>query len=106
MLFGWPKWQLESDKQRLDRYAEEKEGRKQYRKEQKNKNTRQYFYKKPKTEAEIKAEKLEEDTKTLFKLNKAQQVDSLRQLGLTTDAIKRLKYEQDRVNKIIELSNK
>jgi hypothetical protein len=106
MFLGWPKWQLESIVQKTERYAEEKEGRKQERKRIKDSKTRQYYYKKPKTQEEIEAEKLAADTKTLFKLNKAEQIDSLRSLGLTTDAIKRLKYEQDRVNKILELTKK
>ena len=105
MLLGWPKWQLENEKQKADRFAEEKEGRKEYRQYVKNKNIRKY---KPMTLKQAadkkKAEKLAEQTKTLFKLKKAEQIDSLRQLGLTTDAIKRLKYEEDRVNKIIELN--
>ena len=106
MFMGWPKWQLEDDKQRLDRYQKEKEGRKEYREEVKRRNTRQYYPKKFKTKEQLAADKLAEQQKTLFKLNKSAQIDSLRQLGLTTDAIKRLKYEQDRVDKIIELSTK
>ena len=104
MLLGWPKWQLESDKQRLDRYSEEKEGRKKYRAEEKKKNTRQYFPKSLPTKEQYKAQELKKQSDTLFKLSKSEQIDSLRTLGLTTDAIKRLKYEQDRVNKIIELN--
>ena len=39
-------------------------------------------------------------------LNKPEQVKSLIELGLSTEEIKELKYEIDRVNKIIELQNK
>tara|TARA_R110002020_G_scaffold118140_2_gene270091 strand:- start:347 stop:10285 length:9939 start_codon:yes stop_codon:yes gene_type:complete len=106
MLLGWPKWQLETKEQSTTRYEEGKEGRKQERKRIKAKNTRQYFPKRPITIEEFEASELEEETKTLFKLNKSEQLDSLRSLGLTTDAIKRLKYEEDRVNKILELSKK
>lgn len=105
MLLGWPKWQLETEKQKANRFAEEKEGRKEYRQYVKNKSVRKY---KPMSLTQAadkqKADKLAEQTETLFKLKKAEQIDSLRQLGLTTDAIKRLKYEKDRVNKIIELN--
>jgi len=38
-------------------------------------------------------------------LNKSEQVTSLIELGLSTEEIKDLKYEIDRVNKIIELQN-
>ena len=41
---------------------------------------------------------------TLTKLNKSEQVNMLMELGLTTKEIKTLKYEADRVNKIIELT--
>ncbi len=106
MLLGWPKWQLENNVQQADRFAKEKEGRKQYRAEQKKKTTRQYKPQPLQTQASFKAAKLKEQSDSLFKLNKSVQIDSLRKLGLTTDAIKRLKYEKDRVNKIIELSKK
>jgi len=41
----------------------------------------------------------------LFDLNKKQQVDKLKDLGLTSKEIKALKLESDRVSKIIELTN-
>ena len=104
MLMGWPKWQLENKVQREERYAKEAQGRKEYRAEVKKRSTRQYYPKKLPTTEEYKAIELEKTKKTLFKLKKAEQIDSLRKLGLTTDAIKRLKYEEDRVNKIIELN--
>ena len=106
MLLGWPKWQLENQLQRAERFKQEKEGRKDYREKNKLKNTRQYKPKKLLTTESYKAQQLKKQSDELFKLNKSVQVDSLRSLGLTTDAIKRLKYEKDRVNKIIELNNK
>tara|TARA_R110000765_G_scaffold158584_2_gene262160 strand:+ start:24 stop:1388 length:1365 start_codon:yes stop_codon:yes gene_type:complete len=106
MLLGWPKWQLENQLQRAERFKQEKEGRKDYREQTKLKNTRQYKPKKLLTTDSYKAQQLKKQSDELFKLNKSVQVDSLRSLGLTTDAIKRLKYEKDRVNKIIELNNK
>jgi len=106
MILGWPKWQLESETQRADRFKTEKEGRKDYRKQNKLKNTRQYKPKKLLDEKTLIKQDLEKQVKDLFKLNKSAQIDSLRSLGLTTDAIKRLKYEEDRVNKIIELNKR
>ena len=104
MLMGWPKWQLENQIQKDERYAKEKQGRKEYRQHVKDSQTRKYTYKPLPTKAEYKQQELEKQKKVLFELNKSEQLDSLRSLGLTTDAIKRLKYEEDRVNKIIELS--
>ena len=43
-------------------------------------------------------------TETLTKLNKSEQVNMLMELGLSAKEIKALKYEADRVNKIIELT--
>jgi len=42
----------------------------------------------------------------LFKMNKKDQVNTLIDLGLSSKEIKELKYEEDRVNKIIELQDK
>tara|TARA_R100000278_G_scaffold12753_2_gene13663 strand:+ start:1 stop:1032 length:1032 start_codon:yes stop_codon:yes gene_type:complete len=42
----------------------------------------------------------------LFKMNKKDQINMLLDLGLSSKLIKKLKYEEDRVNKIIELENK
>ena len=42
----------------------------------------------------------------LFKMNKKDQVNLLMELGLSSKKIKELKYEEDRVNKIIQLENK
>ena len=58
---------------------------------------------KGKTEEEIKQIKRKD---SIFDTNKSDQITSLKNLGLTTKQIKELKYEDDRVNKIIELTNK
>ena len=58
---------------------------------------------KGKSEEEIKIIK---QTEELTKLNKADQVNQLLELGLTAKEIKALKYEADRVKKIMELLNK
>ena len=50
--------------------------------------------------------KKEQRSIDLFKMNKKDQVNMLIDLGLSSKQIKKLKYEEDRVNKIIELENK
>jgi hypothetical protein len=50
--------------------------------------------------------KEEQKSIELFKLNKKDQINILIDLGLSQRQIKKLKYEEDRVNKIIELQNK
>ena len=39
-------------------------------------------------------------------MNKKQQIDLLMDLGLSVQNIKKLKYEEDRVKKIIQLQNR
>ncbi len=39
-------------------------------------------------------------------MNKSEQVNLLMNLGLSSKEIKKLKYEEDRVKKIIQLENK
>ena len=56
-----------------------------------------------KTEEEIKLIKRKD---VVFEQTRSEQVTSLLDLGLTKKEIKSLKYEDDRVNKIIELQNK
>ena len=58
---------------------------------------------KGKTKEEIKQMKRRD---SIVDTNKSDQVKSLINLGLTKKQIKELKYEDDRVNKIIELTNK
>ncbi len=58
---------------------------------------------KGKTKEEIKQMKRRD---SIVDTNKSDQVKSLINLGLTKKEIKELKYEDDRVNKIIELTNK
>ena len=50
--------------------------------------------------------KSEQRSIDLFKMNKKDQVNMLIDFGLSPKQIKELKYEEDRVNKIIELENK
>jgi len=51
----------------------------------------------------IKVDKKAEDTYKYKKLTKDQQVKKLDSLGLSKEEIKKLKYEQDRVDKLLEL---
>ena len=55
---------------------------------------------------DYKPTKEEQRSIELFDMNKKEQVNMLMQLGLSSKQIKKLKYEKDRVNKIIELQNK
>ena len=48
----------------------------------------------------------EQRSMNLFKMNKKDQINLLMQLGLNSKAIKKLKYEEDRVNKILQLEEK
>jgi len=54
----------------------------------------------------IKVNKKEQDTYKYKKLTKSEQVAKLDSLGLSKDEIKALKYEQDRVDKLLELMEK
>ena len=51
----------------------------------------------------VPVEKRNKSEKELYNLPAAQQRDSLKSLGLTDKEIKALKYEGDRVRKILEL---
>ena len=96
MGLGWPEWQLMSEK-------EKEEDRKQRALKRKDSNTRRYAYKPVLDEEGYKKQKIKEDTEKYFKLRKQEQVRKLDSLGLTPSEIKSLKYEKDRVNKLLEL---
>ena len=53
-----------------------------------------------------KNQKIKQDTEKYFKLTKQEQIQKLDSLGLTKSNIKSLKYEKDRVNKLLELMEK
>ena len=99
MVLGWPEWQLDSKKE-----AEQK--RKKEKERIKDANTRRYAYKPILNEESYKKQKIKEDTEKYFKLNKPDQVRKLDSLGLSSKEIKSLKYEKDRVNKLLELMDK
>ena len=96
MGLGWPEWQLMSEKQR-------EEDRKQRALKRKEASTRRYAYKPILDEEGYKKQKIKEDTEKYFKLKKSEQVRKLDSLGLSSKEIKSLKYEKDRVNKLLEL---
>ena len=96
MILGWPEWQLDSKKETEQKRKEEKKKRKEA-------NTRRYAYKPVLDEEGYKKQKIKEDTEKYFKLRKPEQVRKLDSLGLTPSEIRSLKYEKDRVNKLLEL---
>ena len=70
----------------------------------KDKNSKFYSYTFPvKTEDEVKMIKRKD---VVFDQTRSEQITALLDLGLTKKEIKALKYEEDRVNKIIELQDK
>ena len=46
----------------------------------------------------------DDDETTLLNMNKTEQADSLKKLGLSEEQVKDLRYEKDRVDKILEIS--
>ena len=72
----------------------------------KNKGTRQYTPKNLMTPKQFEEEKIEKQRIKYKKLNQAEQVRKLDSLGLSKKQIKSLKYEKDRVAKLIQLMNK
>ena len=60
---------------------------------------------KPLTDDQIKQQERAQDSISYVKLNKQEQVDKLDSLGLTKKEIRALRYEKDRVNKLLELMN-
>ena len=96
-ILGWSNWELESSKDRKDRIDLEKEQKKKVAEKVKIEKL---------TLEEKKARELEVKTKKYKDLNKAEQVRKLDSLGLTKQEIRDLKYEKDRVNKLIELMEK
>ena len=106
LILGWRDYQLNSTEERQEYVTSQKEAKKKYREKMKNKGTRQYMPKKLITPKQLKEEKLEKQRIKYKKLNQAEQVRKLDSLGLSKKQIKSLKYEKDRVAKLIELMNK
>ena len=99
MGLGWPEWQLMSEK-------EKEEDRKERALKRKEAKTRKYAYKQVLDEEGYKNQKIKKDTEKYFKLTKQQQIQKLDSLGLTKSSIRSLKYEKDRVDKLLELMEK
>ena len=107
---GWRTWDVGVDNEEHDLIKlQSKENREAQRKQKviddraeklRLKELEKY---KGKTKDEIKRMKRRD---SIVDTNKSDQVKSLINLGLTKKEIKELKYEDDRVNKIIELSKK
>jgi len=93
LLFGHSLWTLQSDEEKEADYEEQKARRKVIKKE--NKETEK---KKDLTPGEIKRYDLK-------KLKKQEQIDILKELGLFTKEISKLKKEADRIEAIIKYQN-
>ena len=100
LLLGWRDYQLNSTEERKEYVTSQKEAKKRYREKMKNKGTRQYSFK------TLEEQKIQSETIKYTKLNQAEQVKKLDSLGLSKKQIRSLKYEKDRVAKLIELMNK
>ena len=104
-ILGWANWELESDVDRKERLADEK-GRK---KDVKDKKKEEAALEEAKvkeatmTPAEKKVAAKQKKFDSYKALNKSDQVKMLLDLGLTKAEIRALKYEKDRVDKLIEL---
>jgi hypothetical protein len=100
-FLGWPEWQLRSTKEANEFRELMKERRKQYKEE---KAKRQAAYKVSQmSDVEKASYDRAQDSISYVKLNKQEQVDKLDSLGLTKKEIRALRYEKDRVNKLLEL---
>jgi hypothetical protein len=106
LLLGWRDYQLNSTEERQEYVTSQKEAKKKYREKMKNKGTRQYTPKNLMTPKQFEEEKIEKQRIKYKKLNQAEQVRKLDSLGLSKKQIKSLKYEKDRVAKLIQLMNK
>jgi hypothetical protein len=114
LLNGWNTWDLGVTPDDLEKAREEVDVIKEAKKEAKKEATK---IRKEEAEKEKRRQgkfdyltdeevALNEKKFELTKLNKSEQVNKLMDLGLSSKQIKALKYEEDRVNKIIELTKK
>ena len=107
---GWRTWDVgasneEMDELRVDIKDRKKEEKRKAKEEEKEKLRKQEEERKylGKTEEQIKTIKQRD---SLVGTNKNSQIESLLKLGLTKKQIRELKLEKERVDKIIELTNK
>ena len=114
LLLGWNTWDLGIKDQDIEatkaEIKQQKTNQKKIKKQQ-EKDLNKINNKKKKEEAKQYKEKVKKDPnliveKSLFDLNKEQQVELLKKLGLKDDEIKKLNYESNRVEKISDLKSK
>ena len=110
LLMGWNTWDLGVKNEDLQIAADEVAIKKQEEKRLQKEQDQQLKYEKEqqirfegKTKEEIAFIKRQDE---LILLTKPEQEDMLLELGLSPSEIRSLKYEIDRVNKIIELTKK
>ena len=110
LALGYRTWDVNAKNEERDLVKIEAKERKEAARKQKviddraeRKRLKELEKYKGKTKEEIKQIKRRD---SIVDTNKSDQVKSLINLGLTKKQIKELKYEDDRVNKIIELTNK
>ena len=101
---GWANWELESTKEREERRKKEKSRKKEIKQEKIQKEEENKIATMSKADKEKLAK--EKEYEKYKDLNKAEQVSKLDSLGLSKSEIRGLKYEEDRVEKLIELMNK
>ena len=98
---GWSRWNLGIDNDELKEAKERVKTAKEWDKmEERYKGKKSPVTGLPYSTKEIQT------SIDLFALKKDDQVDRLLSLGLSSKEIKALKYEEDRVNKIMQLQNK
>ena len=114
LLLGWHTWELGIKDPDIEatraEIKQEKTNQKKI-KTQQEKDLNKINNEKKKEEAKQYKEKIKKDPnlvieKSLFDLNKEQQVELLKKLGLKDDEIKKLNYESNRVEKISDLKSK
>jgi len=108
LLLGWKDYQLNSTEERKEYIDSQKEAKSAYRKRMKAKrdNEGQYSPKKLLTQKDIDVENKQKEVTKYKKLKKPRQVEILDSLGLSKKQIRALRYEKDRVAKLIELMKK
>jgi hypothetical protein len=104
-ILGWANWELESDADRKERIADERVRKKDVKDKKKEEAAIEEAKAKEAamTPAEKKAAARQKKFDGYKALSKKEQVDKLLELGLTKAEIRALKYEKDRVDKLIEL---
>ena len=98
---------LKKEKDRTDKIAEMyKDNSKLIDNALETSRTKPKEIKEKKKKKEVKLSKLEQREVNVYKMKKSEQVDLLLEYGLSPRAIKRLKYEKDRVEMIMKLESK